>query len=39
MTAEDVAYSLNRSPASDNNRLAMLDKAEVTGDWEVTCTP
>ena len=39
MTAEDVAYSLNRSAQhSDNNRLAMLDKAEVTGDWEVTCT-
>ena len=39
MTAEDVAYSLNRSAQhSDNNRLAMLDKAEFTGDWEVTCT-
>lgn len=39
MTAEDVAYSLNRSGQySDNQRLAMLDKAEVTGDWEVTCT-
>lgn len=39
MTAEDVAYSLNRSAQySDNNRLDMLDKAEVTGDWEVTCT-
>ncbi len=39
MTAEDVAYSLNRSAQfSDNNRLSMLDKAEVTGDWEVTCT-
>ena len=39
MTAEDVAYSLNRSAQySDNNRLDMLDKAEVTGEWEVTCT-
>ena len=39
MTAEDVAWSLNRSAQySDNKRLAMLDKAEVTGDWEVTCT-
>ncbi len=39
MTAEDVAYSLNRSAQfSDNNRLSMLDKAEVTGEWEVTCT-
>lgn len=39
MTAEDVAWSLNRSAQySDNARLAMLDKAEVTGDWEVTCT-
>lgn len=39
MTAEDVAYSLNRSAQeSALNRLGMLDKAEVTGDWEVTCT-
>lgn len=39
LTAEDVAWSLNRSGQySDNKRLAMLDKAEVTGDWEVTCT-
>ena len=39
MTAEDVAWSLNRSAQySDNARLSMLDKAEVTGDWEVTCT-
>lgn len=39
MTAEDVAWNLNRSAQfSDNQRLAMLDKAEVTGDWEVTCT-
>ena len=39
MTAEDIAYSLNRSAQhSDANRLSMLDNAEVTGDWEVTCT-
>ena len=39
MTAEDVAYSLNRSAElSDSNRLSMLDKAEATGDYEVTCT-
>ena len=39
MTAEDVAYSLNRSgELSDSNRLSMLDKAEATGDYEVTCT-
>ena len=39
MTAEDVAYSLNRSATeSAMNRLDMLAKAEVTGDWEVTCT-
>lgn len=39
MTAEDVAYSLNRSAQySDNGRLSMLDKAEATGDYEVTCT-
>lgn len=39
MTAEDVAWSLNRSAQySDMARLSMLDKAEVTGDWEVTCT-
>ena len=39
MTAEDVAWNLNRSAQySDNKRLSMLDKAEVTGDWEVTCT-
>ena len=36
MTAEDVAYSLNRSgELSDSNRLSMLDKAEATGDYEV----
>ena len=39
LTAEDVAYSLNRSAQfSDNARLSMLDKAEATGDLEVTCT-
>ena len=39
LTAEDVAYSLNRSATeSTSNRLAMLEKAEVTGDYEVTCT-
>ena len=39
LTAEDVAYSLNRSGQySDNARLSMLDKAEATGDLEVTCT-
>ncbi len=39
LTAEDVAYSLNRSgELSDNARLSMLDKAEATGDYEVTCT-
>lgn len=39
MTAEDVAYSLNRSAQhSDNNRLSMLKEAKVTGDYEVTCT-
>lgn len=39
MTAEDVAYSLNRSAEkSAMNRLAMLKKAEVTDDWTVTCT-
>lgn len=39
MTAEDIAYSLNRSAQeSALNRLDMLEKAEVTGDWEVTCT-
>ena len=39
MTAEDVAYSLNRSAKeSSMNRLDMLANAEVTGDWEVTCT-
>lgn len=39
LTADDVAYSLNRSAQfSDNGRLAMLDKAEVTGNLEVTCT-
>ena len=39
MTAEDVAWSLNRSAQySDMARLSMLDKAEVTGEWEVTCT-
>jgi ABC-type transport system substrate-binding protein len=39
LTAEDVAYSLNRSAQySDNNRLSMLDNAEATGDYEVTCT-
>lgn len=39
MTAEDVAWSLNRSAQySDNQRLAMLNNATVTGDWEVTCT-
>lgn len=39
LTAEDVAYSLNRSgELSDSNRLSMLEKAEVTGDYEVTCT-
>ena len=39
MTAEDIAYSLNRSAKeSTSNRLSMLEKAEVTGDWEVTCT-
>jgi peptide/nickel transport system substrate-binding protein len=39
MTAEDVAYSLNRSAQySDSNRLSMLDFAEVTGENEVTCT-
>ncbi len=39
LTAEDVAYSLNRSgQLSDSNRLSMLEKAEVTGDYEVTCT-
>ncbi|MBR2834716.1 MAG: ABC transporter substrate-binding protein [Coriobacteriales bacterium] len=39
LTAEDVAFSLNRSHQySDNNRLAMLNVAEVTGDYEVTCT-
>ena len=39
LTAEDVAYSLNRSGEfSDSNRLSMLEKAEATGDYEVTCT-
>ena len=39
LTAEDVAYSLNRSgQLSDSNRLSMLENAEVTGDYEVTCT-
>lgn len=39
MTAEDVAWSLNRSATeSTSNRLAMLQNAEVTGEWEVTCT-
>lgn len=39
LTAEDVAYSLNRSgDFSDSNRLSMLEKAEATGDYEVTCT-
>lgn len=39
LTAEDVAYSLNRSgELSDNARLSMLDHAEATGDLEVTCT-
>ncbi len=39
LTAQDVAYSLNRSgELSDNARLSMLDKAEATGDYEVTCT-
>ena len=39
LTAEDVAWSLNRSHEfSDNNRLAMLSLAEATGDYEVTCT-
>lgn len=38
MTAEDVAYSLNRSAQySDSNRLSMLKEAKVTGEWEVTC--
>ena len=39
MTAEDIAYSLNRSAKDSSlNRLDMLENAEVTGDWEVTCT-
>ena len=39
LTADDIAYSLNRSgELSDSNRLSMLEKAEVTGDFEVTCT-
>lgn len=39
MTADDVAYSLNRSAQhSDNNRLSMLKEATVTGKNEVTCT-
>ena len=39
LTAEDVAWSLNRSHEfSDNNRLTMLSLAEATGDYEVTCT-
>lgn len=39
MTADDVAYSLNRSAKESSlNRLDMLENAEVTGDWEVTCT-
>lgn len=38
MTAEDVAYSLNRSAKeSALNRLSMLKEADVTGDFEVTC--
>ncbi|MCD8074046.1 MAG: ABC transporter substrate-binding protein [Lachnospiraceae bacterium] len=38
MTVDDIVYSLNRSAEySDNNRLSMLDYAEATGDWEVTC--
>lgn len=39
MTAEDVAYSLNRSHEfSANNRLDMLGEAVATGEFEVTCT-
>lgn len=39
MTADDVAYSLNRSATeSALNRLDMLKEAKVTGDFEVTCT-
>ena len=38
LTAEDVAYSLNRSAKeSALNRLDMLKEAKVTGDYEVTC--
>lgn len=39
MTAEDVAYSLNRSAKESSlNRLDMLKEAKATGDYEVTCT-
>lgn len=38
LTAEDVAYSLNRSAKQSSlNRLDMLENASVTGDGEVTC--
>lgn len=38
LTAEDVAYSLNRSAKQSSlNRLDMLENASVTGDQEVTC--
>lgn len=38
LTAEDVAYSLNRSAKESSlNRLDMLENATVTGDGEVTC--
>ena len=39
MTAEDVAYSMNRSAAeSAMNRLDMLDHAEATDDTHVVAT-
>ena len=39
LTAEDIAYSLNRShELSVSKRLDMLKVAEVTGPYEVTCT-
>ena len=38
LTAEDVAYSLNRSAKeSALNRLDMLKEAKATGDYEITC--
>lgn len=39
LTAEDVAYSLNRSAKESSlKRLDMLESAEATGDYEVVCT-